>query len=162
MKNLLVVPFTSRGCHNMMPLSVDVLAHTTSPCARAACICHVTTNSQHTRICRDLDRAADLAHAPSQLSSLLGVADIRECVAFYEGRRIFAPVTAPGFFRAKCGPFELKSSFRANFRSHRPRWLMSAGPFEVGLDLTAAGRWCCLRPRPPALFSSPPPSHRAL
>ena len=44
--------------------------------------------SQHTRICRDLDRAADLAHAPSHLSSLPGVADIRECVAFHEGRRI--------------------------------------------------------------------------
>ena len=44
--------------------------------------------SHHTRICRDLDRAADLARAPSHLSSLPGVADIRECVAFHEGRRI--------------------------------------------------------------------------
>ena len=45
-------------------------------------------NSQHTRICRNLDRAADLAHAPSRLSSLLGDSDIRESVAFHQGRRI--------------------------------------------------------------------------
>ena len=37
-KDLIVVCYTSRWCHNMIPLSVNVLAHSTSLCAHASAI----------------------------------------------------------------------------------------------------------------------------
>ena len=48
MADLLAIPYTSRWCHNMIPLSVNVLAHPRSTCAHASAM---SPRFRHLRSC---------------------------------------------------------------------------------------------------------------